>query len=102
MSVSAWGRCPLFGSAGAGDGEERGGGHGQGHGGVMDQPPPASSLDARPKGKAKYLRVVVDAGEDGEQTRVNVRCHSSCYGHRLHLAVLALCGRAGPDTTHSL
>lgn len=56
----------------------------------MDQPPPAaSSLDARPKGKAKYLRMV-DAGEDGEQTRVNVQCHSSCYGHRLHLAVLAL------------
>ncbi|MGC9666182.1 SHOCT-like domain-containing protein [Planosporangium sp. 12N6] len=38
-----------------------------------DQPPAASSLDARPKGKAKYLRVVVDAVENGEPGRVNVR-----------------------------
>ncbi len=38
-----------------------------------DQPPAASSLELRPKGKAKYLRVVVDAMEDGEQARVKVR-----------------------------
>jgi hypothetical protein len=39
-----------------------------------DQPPTSSSLeDTRPKGKAKYLRVVVDSLEDGEPGRVNVR-----------------------------
>jgi hypothetical protein len=38
-----------------------------------DQPPAQPSLDARPKGKAKYLRVVVDALENGEPGRVNVR-----------------------------
>ena len=39
-----------------------------------DQPPAASSLDTRPKGTAKYLRVVVDAvDENGEPERVNVR-----------------------------
>lgn len=38
-----------------------------------DQPPPASSPDAKPKAKSKYLRVVVDAMESGEPARVNVR-----------------------------
>ncbi|MEV7229125.1 MULTISPECIES: SHOCT-like domain-containing protein [Polymorphospora] len=39
-----------------------------------DEPPPASSLDARPKGKARYLRVMVDAlDENGVPGRVNVR-----------------------------
>jgi hypothetical protein len=38
-----------------------------------DQPPAATSLDGRPKGKAKYLRVVVDTLENGEPGRVNVR-----------------------------
>ena len=39
-----------------------------------DQPPTSSGLeDARPKGRAKYLRVVVDSLEDGEPGRVNVR-----------------------------
>ncbi|AHI01445.1 hypothetical protein GCM10010174_09510 [Kutzneria viridogrisea] len=38
-----------------------------------DQPAAPSSLEARPKGRAKYLRVVVDTLEDGEPTRVNVR-----------------------------
>ncbi len=38
-----------------------------------DRPPAAVGLDARPKGKAKYLRVVVDAVENGEPARVNVR-----------------------------
>lgn len=35
--------------------------------------PTAASLDTRPNGKAKYLRVLVDAVEDGEPARVNVR-----------------------------
>ncbi|HTX26491.1 MAG TPA: hypothetical protein VME19_05685 [Streptosporangiaceae bacterium] len=34
-----------------------------------DQPPAASSLDARPKGRVRYLRVVADALEDSEPTR---------------------------------
>jgi hypothetical protein len=39
-----------------------------------DQPSTASGLDAKTtKGKAKYLRVVVDAIENGEPQRVNVR-----------------------------
>ncbi|GAB3937535.1 SHOCT-like domain-containing protein [Micromonospora vulcania] len=38
-----------------------------------DQPTAASSLDARPKGKVKYLRVLVDAVDNGEPSRVNVR-----------------------------
>ncbi|MGD0554288.1 MAG: hypothetical protein ABSA93_04825 [Streptosporangiaceae bacterium] len=38
-----------------------------------DQPPAAPSPEARPKGKAKYLRVVVDSVENGEPARVNVR-----------------------------
>jgi hypothetical protein len=38
-----------------------------------DQPSAASSLDARPKGRPKYLRVLVDAVEGGEPARVNVR-----------------------------
>lgn len=42
---------------------------------ALDTEPPAATEtppDARPK-KPKYLRVVVDANEDGELTRVNVR-----------------------------
>jgi hypothetical protein len=35
--------------------------------------PPAANVDARPKGKAKYLRVVVDTLDNGEKGRVNVR-----------------------------
>ncbi len=39
-----------------------------------DQPSAAPSQDAaRPKGKAKYLRVMVDTVEDGEPGRVNIR-----------------------------
>jgi hypothetical protein len=38
-----------------------------------DQPPAASSLDTRPKGTAKYLRVVVDDVDNLEPVRVNVR-----------------------------
>ncbi|MEH1167348.1 hypothetical protein V6V47_18380 [Micromonospora sp. CPCC 205539] len=38
-----------------------------------DQPATASGPDARPKGKVKYLRVLVDAVDNGEPSRVNVR-----------------------------
>jgi hypothetical protein len=53
-----------------------------------DQPPTASSLDARPKGKAKYLRVAVDALEDGEPTRVNVRVPLQLLRAGVRLAAL--------------
>jgi hypothetical protein len=53
-----------------------------------DQPPLASSLEARPKGKAKYLRVVVDALEDGEPTRVNVRVPLQLLRAGVQLAAL--------------
>ena len=53
-----------------------------------DQPPAASSLDARPKGKAKYLRVVVDALEDGERARVNVRVPLQLLRAGVQLAAL--------------
>lgn len=53
-----------------------------------DQPPAASSLDARPKGKAKYLRVVVDALDDGEPGRVNVRVPLQLLRAGVRLAAL--------------
>ncbi|WP_406045556.1 DUF2089 domain-containing protein [Micromonospora sp. NBC_00898] len=53
-----------------------------------DQPPAASSLDARPKGKAKYLRVVVDALENGEPARVNVRVPLQLLRAGVRLAAL--------------
>jgi hypothetical protein len=53
-----------------------------------DQPPAASSLDARPKGKAKYLRVVVDALENGEPARVNIRVPLQLLRAGVQLAAL--------------
>jgi hypothetical protein len=53
-----------------------------------DQPPAASSLDARPKGKAKYLRVVVDSRENGEPGRVNVRVPLQLLRAGVRLAAL--------------
>jgi hypothetical protein len=51
--------------------------------------PAASSLDtARPKGTVKYLRVVVDALEDGEPTRVNVRVPLQLLRAGVRLAAL--------------
>lgn len=53
-----------------------------------DRPPAAASLDARPKGKAKYLRVVVDAVENGETARVNVRVPLQLLRAGVRLAAL--------------
>jgi hypothetical protein len=53
-----------------------------------DQPQAAASLDARPKGRAKYLRLVVDSTEDGEQTRVNVRVPLQLLRAGVRLAAL--------------
>ncbi|ETK31131.1 SHOCT-like domain-containing protein [Microbispora sp. ATCC PTA-5024] len=53
-----------------------------------DQPAAAPGPDARPKGKAKYLRVVVDAIEDDEPTRVNVRVPLQLLRAGVRLAAL--------------
>jgi hypothetical protein len=50
--------------------------------------PPASSLDGRPKGKAKYLRVVVETLENGEPGRVNVRVPLQLLRAGVQLAAL--------------
>lgn len=51
-----------------------------------DQPPVASNLD--PKPKAKYLRIVVDAVEEGEPIRVNVRVPLQLLRAGVRLAAL--------------
>ncbi|GAB2724408.1 SHOCT-like domain-containing protein [Kitasatospora kifunensis] len=53
-----------------------------------DQPPSASSPDARPKGKAKYLRVLVDTVEDGEPGLVNIRVPLQLLRAGVQLAAL--------------
>ena len=53
-----------------------------------DQPPPATSLAVPAKGRAKYLRVVVDASENGEPVRVNVRVPLQLLRAGVRLAAL--------------
>ena len=53
-----------------------------------DQPTAASGPGARPKGNAKYLRVVVDALDSGEPTRVNVRVPLQLLRAGVQLAAL--------------
>jgi hypothetical protein len=53
-----------------------------------DQPPAASSLDARPKGSAKYLRLMVDSLENGERARVNIRVPLQLLRAGVRLAAL--------------
>ncbi len=53
-----------------------------------DQPPVAPGLDVRPAGKPKYLRVVVDALENGEPARVNVRVPLQLLRAGVRLAAL--------------
>ncbi|WP_117212302.1 SHOCT-like domain-containing protein [Allorhizocola rhizosphaerae] len=52
------------------------------------QQPTASSPDARPKGKARYLRLVMDAMEDDEPTRLNVRVPLQLLRAGVRLAAL--------------
>ncbi|HEU5331571.1 MAG TPA: hypothetical protein VFU73_02370 [Actinocrinis sp.] len=54
----------------------------------LDRPAAASSLDARPKGKPKYLRLVVYALENGEPGRVNVRVPLQLLRAGVQLAAL--------------
>ncbi|GAB3414269.1 SHOCT-like domain-containing protein [Flindersiella endophytica] len=53
-----------------------------------DQPPNVSSLDARPKSKAKYLRVVAETMEDGEPGRINIRVPLQLLRAGVQLAAL--------------
>jgi hypothetical protein len=53
-----------------------------------DQPPVAASSEARPKAKAKYLRLVVDTMENGEPGRVNARVPLQLLRAGVRLAAL--------------
>src|SRR5215207_4984978 len=53
-----------------------------------EQPPTASAPAAAPKAKAKYLRVVVDAVENGDPARVNVRVPLQLLRAGVRLAAL--------------
>ncbi|MFG2049903.1 hypothetical protein ACGFIW_21050 [Micromonospora sp. NPDC048935] len=53
-----------------------------------DKAPAAASHDARPKGKVKYLRVLVDATDNGEPSRVNVRVPLQLLRAGVRLAAL--------------
>src|SRR5215472_665593 len=53
-----------------------------------DQPAVAASSDARPKSKAKYLRLEVDTTDDGEPTRVNARVPLQLLRAGVRLAAL--------------
>lgn len=53
-----------------------------------EQPPTASSVDARPKGKAKYLRVLVESFDNGEPERINVRVPLQLLRAGVRLAAL--------------
>ena len=69
-----------------------------------DQPPAAASLEARPKGKAKYLRVVVDTLENGEPGRVNIRVPLQLLRAGVRLAALIppqALGRANAELNKS-
>lgn len=69
-----------------------------------DQPPVAASSEVRPKGKAKYLRVVVDAIENGEPGRVNVRVPLQLLRAGVRLAALIppqALGRANAELSRS-
>ncbi|MCM3885378.1 hypothetical protein [Frankia sp. R82] len=50
--------------------------------------PAAVGLDARPKGRPKYLRVLVDTVENGEPGRVNVRVPLQLLRAGVRLAAL--------------
>jgi hypothetical protein len=53
-----------------------------------DQLPVAASSEVRPKGKAKYLRLIVDTNENGEPGRVNARVPLQLLRAGVRLAAL--------------
>ncbi|WP_432981847.1 SHOCT-like domain-containing protein [Dactylosporangium sp. CA-233914] len=50
--------------------------------------PVAAGSDVRPKGKPKYLRVMVDANDDGTPSRVNIRVPLQLLRAGVRLAAL--------------
>ncbi|GAA3935382.1 SHOCT-like domain-containing protein [Actinoplanes auranticolor] len=68
------------------------------------QPPPAAGLAARPHGKVKYLRVMVDSVENGERGRVDVRVPLQLLRAGVRLAALIppqALGRANAELSRS-
>jgi len=53
-----------------------------------DQPPVAASSEVRPKGKAKYLYLMVDSIDNGEPGRVNARVPLQLLRAGVQLAAL--------------
>lgn len=53
-----------------------------------DRPSAPTGGDQRAKGRARYLRVVIDAAEEGEATRVNVRVPLQLLRAGVRLAAL--------------
>jgi len=53
-----------------------------------DQPPAASSPDTRPRGKAKYLRMVVETLELDQPGRINIRVPLQLLRAGVRLAAL--------------
>jgi len=70
-----------------------------------DHPVPvAPGSDVRPKGKPKYLRVMVDANDDGTPTRVDVRVPLQLLRAGVRLAALVppqALGQANAELTRS-
>lgn len=54
----------------------------------QDQPPAASNLEARPKARAKYLRVLVDMLDELEPGRINIRVPLQLLRAGVRLAAL--------------
>lgn len=66
-----------------------------------DQAPATTSHDVRQKGKVKYLRVVVDATDNGEPSRVNVRVPLQLLRAGVRLAALVPPQAWSRPTPHS-
>ncbi|CAO5149204.1 YvlB N-terminal domain-containing protein [Frankia sp. AiPs1] len=69
-----------------------------------DQPPAAVGPDIRPKGRPKYLRVLVDTVDNGEPGRVNVRVPLQLLRAGVRLAALVppqALGRANTELSRS-
>jgi hypothetical protein len=54
----------------------------------QDQPPAASNLEARPKARAKYLRVLVENLDEMEPGRINIRVPLQLLRAGVRLAAL--------------
>jgi hypothetical protein len=69
-----------------------------------DEPAPAAGSTVEPKGKPKYLRVMVDTSDDGTPSRVNVRVPLQLLRAGVRLAALIppqALGEANAELTRS-